>query len=184
MSAEILSPDSFSLTPPPKPSLLSWFWNLFAHGSPEHTIPITIPKYPAEPDEINLATALQYSMATFTPKLQEFLQEFIGKVYKPAYEDFTILADVGNTDGYVPRFSVPWSFLILHNYSIYRTMVTFCNPGEGILIGEWTYPSALASMRPYGITPVPIAIDAQGLKSDDLRKVLSEWDDAVMGMPR
>lgn len=63
--------------------------------------------------------------------------------------------------------------------------MTFCNPGDGILASEWTYPSAMASALPFGVTPVAIAMDGQGMRSDDLRKVLSEWDvEARGGMPR
>jgi aromatic amino acid aminotransferase I len=58
------------------------------------------------------------------------------------------------------------------------------NKGEGILVGEWTYPAALATATPLGVSPVPITIDGQGIRSDHLRQVLSGWDENARRMPR
>ena len=54
------------------------------------------------------------------------MQEFTTKVYKPAYTNYTTLVSAGNTDG--------WG----------RVALTLLNPGDGFLVSEWTYPSALA----------------------------------------
>lgn len=62
--------------------------------------------------------------------------------------------------------------------------MTLCNPGEMIITEEWTYPSALASARPWGVHAAPIKMDHEGMRSDDLRKVLSEWDESARGAPR
>ena len=63
-------------------------------------------------------------------------------------------------------------------------MQTLCNPGEMFLTEEWTYPSALASAQPYGVMPVPVKIDGEGMRADDLRKVLSVWDEKERGAKR
>ena len=55
-------------------------------------------------------------------------------------------------------------------------MTTFCNKGDTILTEEWTYPSALASAKPYGIDVLPVAMDGQGMRADSLRAVLDAWD--------
>jgi len=127
---------------------------------------VVIPKYPDNPDDISLSVALQYGMATGLVPLQKIIKEFSGKVFQPAYENFTTLVHTGNTDA--------WS----------KAVLTLCNPGEGVLASEWTYPSAMASMKPYGITPVPVAMDSQGMRSDALRTVLAEWDQDARGMAR
>lgn len=88
--------DSFSVEDKPE-SPLAWFWNLFS--GKEKTTSITIPKYPSSPDEVNLAVALQYGTAAGIPQLSKFIKEFVDKVYQPAYEDYTVLIDAGNTDG-------------------------------------------------------------------------------------
>ena len=51
-------------------------------------------------------------------------------------------------------------------------------------MAEWTYPSAMFAMIPYGIEPVPVAMDSQGIRSDMLHKLLSEWDEGAHNMPR
>lgn len=123
-------------------------------------------------------------MATGAPQLHEFLMEFTRRVYQPGYKNFTTLVHAGNTDG--------WS----------KAAMTLCNPGEGIITSEWTYPSALAvrirlaginrmfadmllqSVLPYNVKPVPVAMDGQGMRSDALRTLLSEWDETARGMAR
>lgn len=167
LTAEALVPDSFPLNSPEESSTFSWLWKLLGTGkAKERTTSVTIPKYPVKPTDLSLSTALQYSMATGLPQIQKIIQEFTGKVYTPAYENYTTLLHAGNTDG--------WS----------KAVLTLCNPGEGVLASEWTYPSALSAMLPYGINPVPIPMDSQGMRSDSLRILLSEWDEAARGMPR
>lgn len=166
VSASALVPDSFSLEPKQESSTLSWVWKLFGAGK-EKTNPITIPKYVSDPTkEVNLAVALQYGTAQGILPLQKFIKEFSGKVYQPAYEDFATLIHTGNTDG--------WS----------RAVLTLCNPGEVFITEEWTYPSAVASSQPYGVTPVPIAMDAEGMRADDLYKTLAEWNEEERGAKR
>jgi hypothetical protein len=129
-------------------------------------MPISIPKYPETPDDVNLAVALQYGLAKGIPQLQKIIQEFSTKVYRPAYANFATIIHAGNTDA--------WN----------KSVMTLCNPGEGILTSEWTYPSAIASMKPFGISPVPVKMDSQGMSSIGLRQVLSSWDEIARGMPR
>lgn len=62
--------------------------------------------------------------------------------------------------------------------------MTLLNKGEGVLVGEWTYPAALATATPFGVSPVPIAMDGRGIRSDHLCRILSEWDETARGMPR
>jgi aromatic amino acid aminotransferase I len=65
--------------------------------------------------------------------------------------------------------------------SWYKVLRTLCNDNEGVLTTEWTFATAIVTMKPCGITAVPVAADSQGMRSDDLRKVLSEWDDTQRG---
>ncbi|KAH7887779.1 pyridoxal phosphate-dependent transferase [Phlebopus sp. FC_14] len=168
ISVNALIPESFALIPAEhSPSSLSWFWKLFgANKTKERTSNIIIPKYPTSPTDINLASSLQYGAAVAQTQLQDFLSHFVAEVYQPAIRDYTVLIDTGNTDG--------WN----------RAVLTLCNPGEGVLCEEWTYPSAMAAMTPSNIQPVPVAIDGQGMSSDDLERILSGWDAEARRMPR
>lgn len=68
-------------------------------GSKEKTVSFTVKKYPERPGEINLATTLQYDTAQGSIQLREIVRAFTERVYQPAYEDWEILLDTGNTDG-------------------------------------------------------------------------------------
>ena len=60
-----------------------------------------MPREP-RPDDggLNLATALQYAPATGLKRTQEFIREFMERVYAPAYDGWTTLIHTGNTDGF------------------------------------------------------------------------------------
>ncbi|KAF7332154.1 Aminotran-1-2 domain-containing protein [Mycena kentingensis (nom. inval.)] len=172
LSSNILVADSFPLTvnnagsPDHDESAFSWLWKLFGSDEgKEKTTPVTVPKY-SLPQQINLATALQYGLSGGLPQLQKLVTEFSGRVYQPAYENWKTLLHAGNTDA--------WN----------KVVITLCNPGEGVFVSKWTYPSAMASMTPYNILPVPVDIDSEGMRSDDLRAILSGWDQETRGMPR
>ncbi|KAI0329543.1 PLP-dependent transferase [Cubamyces sp. BRFM 1775] len=167
ISGDALVPESFSVTNSQSESSLSWLWKIFGGARKEKTNTITIPKFTDHPqEEVNLATALQYGTATGLPQLQKFINNFVEKVYQPAYADWTTLVQTGNTDG--------WS----------RVVNTLCNPGEAFITEDWTYPSALASSQPYGVHPVGVPMDNEGMRSDELRKLLSEWDETARGCKR
>ncbi|KZT24540.1 PLP-dependent transferase [Neolentinus lepideus HHB14362 ss-1] len=169
ITADGLVPDSFPVsTSSSQSSSTSWFWKIFgAAPRKEKSTPLTIPKYVKDPSShVNLATALQYGTATGLVPLQKFLQEFVTKVYQPAYSNFVALAHTGNTDG--------WN----------RAALTLFNPGECFLTEEWTYPSALASVNPLGVTAVAVGMDNEGMSPESLRKILAEWDESVQGKKR
>ncbi|RXW11691.1 hypothetical protein EST38_g14164 [Candolleomyces aberdarensis] len=105
-------------------------------------------------------------MASGHPKLQELAKEITDKVFRPAYCNYAVLAHLGNTDGWM------------------KAMLTLCNPGEGVLVGVWTYPSALACMLPHNIKPVLVAMDGEGIRADALRDLLLGWDAEARRMPR
>jgi aromatic amino acid aminotransferase I / 2-aminoadipate transaminase len=160
--------NAYSLNPQEEKSSLSWVWNLFGAGSSkEKTMNITIPKFVSKPqEEVNLATSLQYGPALGILPLSKFTREFVGKVFQPAYENWTTLITTGNTDA--------WS----------RAITSLCNSGDFFLTEEWTYPSSMASCQPYNIRPIPVAMDSQGMRVDSLRSILAEWDEAARGARR
>jgi aromatic amino acid aminotransferase I len=161
LKADGLLSDSYSST---NKGALSWIWNLFS--SKKSTFPISVPKFPEHPGDVNLAVALQYGSTKGLTQLQGILLEVTSKILKPAYSDFTVSVHSGNTDG--------WA----------KIVNTLCNPGEVVLTSEWTYPSALAAMAPLGVKPVAVGMDEQGMNSTSLRQLLSGWDAQACGTPR
>lgn len=83
-------------------------------------------------------------------------------------------------------FSVLQSFNthFCKHFSWHRALTTLCNKGEAILASEWTYPSAMIGIIPFGIDVVPVAIDGQGMRADSLRSLLRDWDELARGAPR
>jgi aromatic amino acid aminotransferase I len=96
--ADALASDSFApiTLEEHRSSAFSWLWNIF--GSKEKTIPFTVKKYPVHPGDINLATMLQYDDGQGSIQLREITKAFTERVYQPAYEDWEIPMDTGNTD--------------------------------------------------------------------------------------
>ncbi|KAJ7095348.1 pyridoxal phosphate-dependent transferase [Mycena belliarum] len=165
ISANVLVSNSFPVESTNQgSSSFSWLWKLLG-ADKEKTTPVTVPKYPIRPEDVNLAT-VRISLASGLPQLQKIIKEFTDKVYKPGYGNYTTLLHAGNTDA--------WS----------KVVITLCNPGDGVLVSKWTYPSAMASMQPFNIKPVAVDIDGQGMRSDALRTILTEWDESARGMPR
>lgn len=74
----------------------SWLWNIFE--SKEKTVPFTVKKYPDHPEDIDLATTLQYGATEGSVQLRKVCEAFTGRVYQPAYKDWKILLHTGNTD--------------------------------------------------------------------------------------
>ncbi|KAG8997539.1 hypothetical protein FRB90_012488 [Tulasnella sp. 427] len=174
LSAKVLANDSYdtkytesnesSSTSGP----LSWFWSLLGIGgdSKKRTEDLTVPKYRPEYSDNQLAVALQYGTAQGILPLQKFINEFARKVYKPYLPTTSITITTGNTDG--------WN----------RVVEALCNKGDGLLVEEWSYPSALHTSRPHGVFPVPVAMDLEGMRSDALETILESWDEAARGCRR
>jgi aromatic amino acid aminotransferase I / 2-aminoadipate transaminase len=95
---DALAMDSYSTEPSERPSTFSWLWNIF---SSKKNITYTVPKYPTTLGDINLAAALQYDTSVGMVQLREFIREFTARVYQPAYSDWEVMCDTGNTDGQV-----------------------------------------------------------------------------------
>lgn len=166
LSAQILSVNHQPLNPPRKPvkqkaSLLNWLF-----GSSNETI--SIPKYvkDAKPTTVMLATSLQYQSATGPPALPLFLREYVQKVFRPAYADWDVLINCGNTDG--------WGKIVF----------MLMERNDAILVEEWTYPGAENSYIPLNIENVPLKMDGEGVIPEYMDEVLANWDEEKRGKRR
>jgi aromatic amino acid aminotransferase I len=119
---------------------------------------IRLEKYSKEQDVLSLATAMQYSSGTGDAHLLQWCHSFTQKVFQPAYSDFSILLNSGNTDGWC------------------KVVRMLCEPGNLILVEEYTYPSSQALWIPMGCQAVPIKLDGEGMRADSLEDVLGNWE--------
>jgi len=162
LSGQTYPADAFGLIPTTADSATTTKFN---DNAPSFALSeFQVPKVGAP---VNLATALQYSLAWGIAPLRQFTRDFTQRVFKPQYADWVTLVHAGNTDA--------WAIVV----------DTLFDHGQGYFTEEFSYPSAQATAVPHGVKPVAVAMDAQGLRADDLRKQCAEWDPAVRGgMPR
>ncbi|KAI0247958.1 PLP-dependent transferase [Lactifluus subvellereus] len=164
ISADALSADAFPLTAPratlaSSSSQFGWLWRLFGAAGKDDTTHVKLPHKPRPGDGgLNLTVALQYGPAIGLERTRAFMHEFIERIYSPAYDDWTHIVDTGNTDG--------WN----------RISNLLLNPGDTLLVEEWTYPSALTSTRPIDVRWKAVPMDSQGMRPDVLRAILAGWD--------
>ncbi|KAG9094722.1 hypothetical protein FS749_011948 [Ceratobasidium sp. UAMH 11750] len=167
ISAITLKPDAYPLNASNDNGPLAWLWCLF--NSSKSGTQLKIPKY-AGPDSgadpIQLSTALQYSGVVGLPPFIEFVRNFTLKVFEPAYPDFQVLANSGNTDGWTKAAAI------------------LCQPGELILTEDWTYPVAILSPWPTGVRPFPVPMDGVGMLPDKLEEILRDWKEEEHGGKR
>jgi aromatic amino acid aminotransferase I / 2-aminoadipate transaminase len=95
--------------------------------------------------------------------IDEFLLKFVEKVYRPAYKDYDILLSCGNTD------------------ALYKIFNMTLDPGDSVIVEEFTYPSALESMHPLQVNTVGIKMDREGMLDTDLEQVLANWEFSPRG---
>ncbi|GAA6061023.1 hypothetical protein JCM10212_001079 [Sporobolomyces blumeae] len=149
-----LKPNSFKTT---QPGYVQAVWNWIKGVETDRW---TISKWDADKQKVQLSTALQYGTAAGLFPLAQFIHEFVDKVYGPAYADFHCVINAGSTDA--------WG----------KIVTTLCEPGDGVLCEEWTYPSALATAWPTGMKPVPLPMDGGGLTVEGMDHLLATWDPA------
>ncbi|KAF7288257.1 Aminotran-1-2 domain-containing protein [Mycena chlorophos] len=134
ISSNILVHNSFPSSTSPE-STSSWLWKLL--GAKEKTTSISVPLFATRPEDINLATALQYGLSSGLPQLNKLVKDFSKKVYQPAaYENWTTLLHAGNTGiaAIPPRLS-GWRIVIhILPDAWNKVVLTLCNPGEGVLV--------------------------------------------------
>ncbi|ETN36262.1 uncharacterized protein HMPREF1541_08539 [Cyphellophora europaea CBS 101466] len=117
-------------------------------------------------EQMGLITALQYDSGPGHTALRTWAVKFVKEVFKPAYDDWDVILNSGNTDG--------WT----------KVVRLLCENGDYLLCEEQTYPSAQAVWAPMGCKALPIAIDDQGLRVDVLENLLSGWQSSHPGIRR
>jgi aromatic amino acid aminotransferase I / 2-aminoadipate transaminase len=90
--------------------------------------------------------------------IDEFLLKFVEKVYIPGFKDYNILLSCGNTD------------------ALYKIFNMLLDPGDFVLVEEFTYPSALEAMHPLQAQTAAVKVDREGMLDTDLEDILSSWD--------
>ena len=115
---------------------------------------------------MNLSTALQHGSGTGDVLLRNWAREFTQKVFQPAYADWDILLNSGNTDAWC------------------KIVRLLCEPGDVILVEKHTYPSSQSLWIPMGCQAAPVELDSEGLRADALENILEGWEASHPGVKR
>lgn len=113
--------------------------------------------------ELDLSSALQYGGSMGPIQMRTFLKQHLLRNGGVAHTDWDLILTNGNTDG------------------LDNTVRMLCDRGSAILVEEFCYPATLAMMRPQGVLPVGLAMDAEGVIPVDMDRVLSSWNNAERG---
>jgi aromatic amino acid aminotransferase I len=174
ITVEYLQSSAFPLNPKDAfphapPSVLGWIANVFTgKGSEAPTAQFVIPRrlQANDPSKFELRTALQYSPITGLSVAEKIIKDWVGRVHKPAYDNWTTLIDVGASSAWMTCISI------------------LLNPGDSFICDRYAYNAALAQARARGMVPVDVASDMDGLSACDLERVLAGWDSKARGCKR
>lgn len=126
---------------------------------------VIIPKKSQDLRVIDLSRGLQYSEVEGIPQLLQFTRDLIKKAHPPKYDDWTTILSNGAGDG------------------LNKAADAFLDPGDIILIEEFTFTPFLQNINNAGAIPVPLRLDldsspgkSNGLDIDYLINLLENWD--------
>lgn len=108
----------------------------------------------------DLAVALNYGFSAGSPQLLRFVTEHVELVHNPRYADWYCAITAGTTS------------------AIDLILQVLCDPGDHLLVEEYTYPGTLDAIRSHGLHAVGIRMDEHGLSPADLDGKLRDWDPA------
>jgi DNA-binding transcriptional MocR family regulator len=113
---------------------------------------------------IDLAPFLQYSATRGNESLLDWIRQLTATLrIVPQYQDWDAALTAGSGD------------------AIDKTLRMLCKLGDSVLVDAFTFPSTLESMHAIGARPVGVAMDSEGMRSDDLAALLDSWDEARQG---
>lgn len=114
-------------------------------------------------DEVDIKSSFQYSDQNGQIELRNQIKEFVKRVVKPVSNDWDIVCTLGGLDGIMKCFDI------------------FINPGDTVLIEEFTFTPVLNNLVEFGGIPIPIKLnnlikDHKIDYVDELENMLNNWD--------
>ncbi|OCT45190.1 Aromatic amino acid aminotransferase [Cladophialophora carrionii] len=115
---------------------------------------------------IDLAIALSYGYSLGSEQLIQYLTTHVSCLHSPPYSDWEICLTGGNT------------------MALETTFRNFADPGDFVLVEEYTYSGTIEAAGPLGLTLVPVAMDSDGINPKSLDDILSTWEQLHPGTRR
>lgn len=126
---------------------------------------VTIGRRTENSNLIDIAHGLQYSDVKGFPQLVKFTHDFIEKIYPPKYSEWNTIITSGACDG------------------LNKTADALLDPGDVILVEEFTFTPFLAHVANAGGIAVPVRMGlssspgkSSGLDVDYLAELLETWE--------
>ena len=98
-------------------------------------------------------------------QLLQVCKDLTQRVHNPPSQ-YEVLLHPGNTNAWL------------------KVVGLLCENDDYVMVEEYTYPSSQAVWIPLGIKAAPVASDANGIRADDLRALLQNWDEKDRGARR
>jgi aromatic amino acid aminotransferase I len=112
-----------------------------------------------EKSMFDIATAFQYGQGHGASQFLRWLVEHTEIVHDPPYEDWSCTMSIGSTSATDMAFRM------------------FCEPGDWIMTEQFSFPTMIETVRPFGVRVVGIPMDEFGLCPKKLDEILSNWDE-------
>lgn len=113
----------------------------------------------------DLSVALNYTQSTGSAQMIRWVTEHTELVFRPPYADWRCTLTIGSTG------------------ALDSALRLFCdrNRRDAVLTEEYSFSTALETIEPLGIKVFGVRIDEQGLLPGSLDKILSNWDESIIG---
>lgn len=118
----------------------------------------------ANPDNIPIARALQYSETKGFPQLLEFTRNLISFLNPPAYDSWDTMLAAGSSD------------------SLSKVFATLVDEGVTVLMEEFTFTPTISNVTCCGGIPIPLQCDItddpskQGINVEYMAQLLDNWN--------
>ncbi|KAH9994164.1 PLP-dependent transferase [Xylariaceae sp. FL0662B] len=111
----------------------------------------------------DLAIALNYGQSVGAAQLLRWVTEHTELVSRPPYADWRCALTIASTG------------------ALEQALRMFCDRarGDALLTEEYSFSTALETAAPLGIPVFGVPMDAQGLRPDELDRILSTWDESA-----
>ena len=106
----------------------------------------------------DLSTAMNYGYSAGSPQLLRYVTEHVELVHNPPYDNWESCLSCGTTSAIEIAFRI------------------FCNPGDTILVEDYTYSGTITAAKAQELNLLGIKMDENGLLPDDLDEKLNAWD--------
>lgn len=120
---------------------------------------VVIPRHRSRPEQLDLLESFNYSEDYGLNHFNRILKEYIEATHKPGFEDWDFVCSFGTGDG------------------VYKVFDLLLDPGDSVLVEEYTFVISLSSITSFGAEIVPTKLDLykDGIDVDSLEHLLENW---------